>query len=118
MFQFTGFASHTYVIVGGESGKGARPLHPDWARRLRDQCKTNGIPFFFKQWGEWAPVDHLAWITDGTTFARQPMRFGDMVMARVGKGMAGHVLDGVEWRQPPSPALPPTAGERAQGKGA
>ena len=43
------------VIVGGESGPGARPMHPDWARSLRDQCVAAGVPFFFKQWGEWAP---------------------------------------------------------------
>lgn len=44
-----------WVIVGGESGPGARPMHPDWARSLRDQCVAAGVPFFFKQWGEWAP---------------------------------------------------------------
>ncbi|MGY6663395.1 MAG: DUF5131 family protein [Glycocaulis sp.] len=43
-----------WVIAGGESGKGARPMHPDWARGLRDQCRSAGVPFFFKQWGEWA----------------------------------------------------------------
>lgn len=55
-----------WVIVGGESGHGARPMHPDWVRRLRDQCNTAGVPFFFKQWGEFAyhenypvPVDDL-----------------------------------------------------------
>ncbi|OJY25782.1 MAG: hypothetical protein BGP11_11210 [Rhodobacterales bacterium 65-51] len=42
-----------WVIVGGESGPGARPMHPDWARSLRDQCVAAGVPFFFKQWGEW-----------------------------------------------------------------
>ena len=45
-----------WVIVGGESGHNARPMHPDWARLLRDQCKAAGVPFFFKQWGAWAPV--------------------------------------------------------------
>lgn len=42
-----------WVIVGGESGPRARPMHPDWATSLRDQCKAAGVPFFFKQWGEW-----------------------------------------------------------------
>lgn len=42
-----------WVIVGGESGTGARPMHPDWARSLRDQCAAAGVPFLFKQWGEW-----------------------------------------------------------------
>lgn len=43
------------VIVGGESGPGARPLHPDWARSVRDQCVEAGVAYFFKQWGEWKP---------------------------------------------------------------
>lgn len=46
-----------WVIVGGESGPGARPMHPDWARSLRDQCQAAGVPFLFKQWGEWTAHD-------------------------------------------------------------
>ncbi|WP_421988519.1 phage Gp37/Gp68 family protein [Roseococcus sp.] len=45
-----------WVICGGESGPGARPMHPDWARSLRDQCAAAGAPFFFKQWGDWKPI--------------------------------------------------------------
>lgn len=45
-----------WVICGGESGPKARPMHPDWPRSLRDQCVAAGVPFFFKQWGEWAPL--------------------------------------------------------------
>ncbi|KVP40889.1 phage Gp37/Gp68 family protein [Burkholderia ubonensis] len=44
-----------WVIVGGESGRGARPMHPAWAADLRDQCARAGVPFLFKQHGEWAP---------------------------------------------------------------
>lgn len=44
-----------WVIVGGESGPNARPMHPAWARSIRDQCVAAGVPFFFKQWGEWKP---------------------------------------------------------------
>lgn len=44
-----------WVICGGESGPKARPMHPTWARSLRDQCAAAGVPFFFKQWGEWLP---------------------------------------------------------------
>ncbi len=44
-----------WVICGGESGDHARPMHPDWARSLRDQCQAADVPFFFKQWGEWCP---------------------------------------------------------------
>lgn len=46
-----------WVIVGGESGRNARPMHPDWARSLCDQCQEAGVPFFFKQWGEWKPCN-------------------------------------------------------------
>ena len=45
-----------WVVAGGESGPGARPMHPDWARQLRDQCAAAGVPFLFKQWGDWGPV--------------------------------------------------------------
>ncbi|KQZ81905.1 hypothetical protein ASD64_09125 [Mesorhizobium sp. Root157] len=45
-----------WIIVGGESGRDARPMHPDWARSIRDQCAAAGVPFFFKQWGSWAPI--------------------------------------------------------------
>lgn len=45
-----------WIIVGGESGHHARPMHPDWVREIRDLCRERAIPFFFKQWGEWAPM--------------------------------------------------------------
>lgn len=45
-----------WVIVGGESGSGARSMHPNWVRSLRDQCDVAEVPFFFKQWGEYLPV--------------------------------------------------------------
>ena len=48
-----------WVIVGGESGDGARPLHPEWAKSLRDQCVAAKVPFLFKQWGEWAPFSQV-----------------------------------------------------------
>ncbi|MDX2235305.1 MAG: phage Gp37/Gp68 family protein [Hyphomonadaceae bacterium] len=82
-----------WIIAGGESGKGARPMHPDWARSLRDGCATAGVPFFFKQWGEWAPVaaDH-----DGPAqlrpWANTDGRRG--FIARLGKRAAGRTLDG------------------------
>ncbi len=47
-----------WVICGGESGAGARPMHPDWARSLRDQCQAAGVPFLFKQWGEWGTASY------------------------------------------------------------
>lgn len=58
--EHLGGAVIDWVIVGGESGKKARPMHPDWARSLRDQCNAAGVPFLFKQWGEWGmPTDQL-----------------------------------------------------------
>lgn len=48
-----------WVIVGGESGPAARPMHPDWARDLRDHCAAAGVPFFFKQWGAWKPICNM-----------------------------------------------------------
>ncbi|KGS22834.1 phage Gp37/Gp68 family protein [Burkholderia pseudomallei] len=48
-----------WVIAGGESGPGARPMHPDWARSLRDQCAAASVPFLFKQWGEWKPISQM-----------------------------------------------------------
>jgi len=47
-----------WVIVGGESGRPARPMHPAWVRSLRDQCSGAGVPFLFKQWGAWIPRSH------------------------------------------------------------
>jgi len=52
-------ATLDWVIVGGEPGANARPMHPDWARSLRDQCAEAGVPYFFKQWGEWLPTADL-----------------------------------------------------------
>lgn len=70
-----------WVIVGGESGPHARPMHPDWARSLRDQCKAAGVAFHFKQWGE---HDHRT--------------------IRMGKKVAGRLLDGVEHNEFPGGA--------------
>lgn len=79
-----------WVIVGGESGPAARPMHPDWARSLRDQCVAANVPFFFKQWGEWGPYDRSR--TDGATLAT-PFSL-DTPMGRYGKKLAGRELDG------------------------
>lgn len=55
----TGGQPIKWVIAGGESGPGARPMHPDWARSLRDQCQAAGVPFLFKQWGQWKPINQM-----------------------------------------------------------
>lgn len=85
-----------WVICGGESGPGARPMHPGWARSLRDQCAAAGVPFFFNQWGEWAPLDF-----GGKVKAGQEMRI-DIGLIRAGKKSAGRLLDGRTWDQMPA----------------
>ena len=80
-----------WVIVGGESGPNARPMHPTWARSLRDQCQAAGVPFFFKQWGEYGPCTEI------------PGQAADPdCMFRFGKKLAGRLLDGREWNEFPN----------------
>lgn len=104
-----------WIVVGGESGPKTRPMHPDWARSLRDQCASVGTPFLFKQWGEWLPSlqftdDLLAktapfsnvWpnaVWDSGTWVHNIddedcNDAGDDWMCRVGKKFAGRTLDG------------------------
>lgn len=78
-----------WVIVGGESGHGARQMKVEWVRNLRDQCRKHDVPFFFKQWGEWAPI-----FTSNDEDNYQ--------MKRLGKGNAGRILDGQTWNEFPS----------------
>ena len=112
------------MICGGESGKDARPMHPDWARSLRDQCVAAGVPYLFKQRGEWT------WTEPGQ-FRMPAKPFNDRVavmhpagmvamtylnpfdpferghpnwttrIERVGKRAAGRELDGQTWDQYP-----------------
>ncbi len=114
-----------WIIVGGESGRDARPMHPDWARAIRDQCAAAGVPFFFKQWGEWAPTsdgpdkmlvakDYILRERDAqkTAFAgRMEAGFKKFIpairLAKVGKRRAGRLLDGVEHNGFPSPSPNP-----------
>ena len=76
-----------WVVVGGESGPKARPMHPAWARSLRDQCAAAGVPFLFKQWGEWLP--------DNQNPDVSPPHDKNGAI-RVGKKRAGRLLDGVQ----------------------
>jgi protein gp37 len=82
-----------WVICGGESGRQARPMHPDWARSLRDQCAAAGVPFLFKQWGEWADAED--WPSELQEHY-ELMNRADGNSVRVGKKRAGRLLDGVE----------------------
>ena len=111
-----------WVVVGGESGPGARPMHPDWPRSLRDQCAAAGVSFFFKQWGAWSPVCALYPQSDAEHDEHeeagccgdielqtngiipngyQPSDPRTWLMDRVGKKAAGRVLDGREWNEYP-----------------
>jgi protein gp37 len=90
-----------WVIVGGESGTGARPMHPDWARSLRDQCAAASVSFLFKQWGDWLPIgDRDKHGFNGFKFIDHlPQQEG---MFRAGKRAAGRLLDGVQHDGMPS----------------
>lgn len=92
-----GRGSLDQVIVGGESGPGARPMHPDWARSVRDQCQAAGVAFFFKQWGafKWEPRE---WGPNGEPWAHK----NEWFHRRVGKKAAGRVLDGRTWDEMPA----------------
>jgi len=103
-----------WVIVGGESGPGARPMHPDWVRRIRDQGAAAGVPFFFKQWGGWLPCADPACRNpkcrrihpDGRDVTPNMDWWTpeDAVMSPVPKKLAGRLLDGREWLQMPEVA--------------
>lgn len=104
-----------WVVVGGESGKDARPMHPEWARSLRDQCAAAGVPFLFKQWGEWVPGEslipnppervgrrpHASWFANDWIFGETNMDdpednwMDEPDLYRVGKRLATRLLDGV-----------------------
>ena len=95
-----------WVICGGESGPGARPMHPDWPRRLRDQSKEAGKPFFFKQWGEWLPINQFPEVYRNNAAIylgnHKEYEFCDKNKTyRVGKHRAGSQLDGREWNEMP-----------------
>ncbi|MBN3851956.1 phage Gp37/Gp68 family protein [Paraburkholderia sp. Ac-20340] len=102
-----------WVIVGGESGVDARPMSARWVRGLRNQCENAGVPLLFKQWGEWLPGD-----TDGESYAVaddgsgrefggsiRTSRIGDQTQFRVGKKVAGRLLDGRTYDEFPNGSL-------------
>lgn len=97
-----------WVIVGGESGKGARPMHPDWVRSIRDQCAETNTLFNFKQWGDWWPHPSFETVTirqynnsisyidiDNGNQKKNPNRHTDQTMRKIGKKQSGRTLDGV-----------------------
>lgn len=84
-----------WVICGGESGPGARPMNPQWARDLRDQCVNANVPFYFKQNGEYVSVSEVE--GPGAHYTFDDAR----TVRRTGKRRAGRTLDGKEWNQIP-----------------
>lgn len=115
-----------WVVVGGESGTNARPMHPDWPRSIRDQCQAAGVPFLFKQWGEWGPncglnsagqLDFsggMIMANDGTLYEEESLAYPDgdrrsealskghesarlYSVYRRGKKKTGRELDGLLW---------------------
>lgn len=111
----TGKPRLDWAIAGGESGPGARPPHPRWFADLRDFCARAGVPFFFKQWGAWAPIEPQPGGDFGGGLCQGSLRIvrrdgassdsfepGDAVMRRVGKKAAGATLDGREHREMPT----------------
>jgi protein gp37 len=98
-----------WVIAGGESGPKARPAHPDWFRSVRDQCQAAGVPFFFKQWGEWAVpnamVSEMEFVPKFKTGREHAFDDGPIAQ-RVGKRAAGRLLDGVEHNACPGGSTP------------
>ena len=96
-FQYPWLFGLDWVIVGGESGPGARPMNPDWVRKVRDDCAASGTPFFFKQWGAWAPdCIHGDPFQEPCKTIQRPIPGCHGVMFRCGKHDAGRLLDGVE----------------------
>ena len=100
------------IIVGGETGHGARPMNPQWPRDIRDQCQAAGTPYFFKSWGEWLPNDQFehslpdwrgeygpdGWQARSARCHHWRLGFASF---RIGKKRAGRLLDGREWNEMP-----------------
>lgn len=100
-----------WVIAGGESGPKARPMHPQWARSLRDQCVAAGTKFHFKQWGEWAPLKVSEVVDKEFSGQSRPVEWtgdrwlndqrGACSLYHLGKHAAGRLLDGRTWDEVP-----------------
>ena len=122
---FPGLPLIDWLICGGESdprrGRAARLMHPDWARSTRDQCQAAGVPFFFKQWGDWAPlpcIDSGRKASDICLIDEAGRDLTDLNglqngdefrMCRIGKKSAGRLLAGREWNERPAAYRPKVA---------
>jgi protein gp37 len=108
-----------WIVQGGETGPNVRPMHPDWVKGLRDQCQAAGVPFWFKQWGEWLPISQIpkgslvkskksiSMHSDGEISGKlrkiknTNLSVGGEFIYRVGRKKAGRLLDGREWNERP-----------------
>lgn len=103
-FRGVGIHNPQWIVLGGESGPKARPMHPEWVRSVRDQCVAAGVPFLFKQWGEFCPPSQMP----EDTFQRWDVHHGTETGInreaswRCGKKAAGRLLDGDLWDQYPT----------------
>ncbi len=128
LLTVSGMEQLHWVILAGDSGPRAQALHPAWARRVRDACTTQGVPFFFASWGDWMPrIERMAsgntceladprltrWTCQeisSDNFTGRDLRhaIGERVyMQRVGQAESGHWLDRTLWRQEPAPVIEP-----------
>jgi protein gp37 len=90
----------SWVVAGGESGPHARPMHPDWVRLLRDTCMQHSVPFFFKSWGEWIPLDQIGDVAKTSSVTRLDYDNKTRYI-KLGVSHTGRLLDGQEWNQFP-----------------
>lgn len=111
-----------WVICGGESGPNARPMNPSWARSARDQCQAAGVPFFFKQWGEWVDYSQMEWPKDchSLGWEKTGERDGKMYGRITANGINETLFSSVETRYPwpaqdPGPCLI-RVGKKAAGR--
>jgi|ERR1041385_5072823 protein gp37 len=98
-FNRDGFHSIDWIIAGGESGGGSRPMHPDWVRSLLAQCQSHNVAFHFKQWGHWVPAELM-----GPNLPVRVVEFANdapVEMVRLSKKLAGRLLEGTTWDEVP-----------------
>lgn len=105
--EYDGLRRLDWIICGGETGPGARPLHPDWVRNLRDQCQAAGIPFFFKSWGQWRVEHRQSEVVElnrlkSNQCVAKAQSGGHYLFTSVRKKKAGRLLDGQEWNEVPN----------------
>lgn len=89
----------SWVVIGGESGSNARPMHPNWAKNIIAQCEAANVPVFFKQWGEYAPSDNLPL---SIVLKLKNHIFNDKtIVYRIGKKKSGNIINGTKYEQYP-----------------